>query len=157
MLPPIVLTPQKQELCNRLDALNKSTIQGQELSKMFIGAIYAIREESRGNPDWMAQSAHSLREILYQFKSKRSKLRWVDAFNIFGSVTAKDKKFKEIIGRVYNRIAEVAHHQLDLSIDEYDKLIDEYERVLLWALDRQIDVHNQIDEFLSRRKSEELL
>jgi len=152
MLPPINLTPQKQELCSRLDALNKSTIQGQDLSKMFIGAICAIREESRCNPDWMAQSAHSLREILYQFKSKKSKTRWVDAFNKFGSVTTEDRRFKEIIGRVYNRITEVAHHQLDLSIEEYEKLIDEYERVLLWALDRQVDVHDQIDKFLSGSK-----
>ena len=149
MLPPILLTPQQEELCRRLDALNQRTIQGQELSKMLIGAIYATRRECRSNPDWMAQSAHSLREILYQFKSKKNKTKWVDAFNRFGSVTTEDEKFKEIVGRVYNKITEVAHHQLDLTIEEYENLIEEYEKVLLWALDRQVNVHDQIDKFLS--------
>ena len=152
MLPPIKLKTQQEELCRRLDSLNQRTIQGRALSIMLTGAIYATREECRSNPDWMAQSAHSLREILYQFKSKKTKINWVDAFDTFGSVTTEDEKFKEIIGRVYNKITKVAHHQLDLSSDEYEKLIDEHERVLLWALDRQIDVHNQIDNFLSENK-----
>ncbi len=152
MLPPIKLTTQQEGLCRRLEALNQRTIQGQELSKMLKGAIFASRGESRSNPDWMAQSAHSLREILYQFKSKKPNIKWEDAFSIFGSVTAEDEKFKEIVGRVYNKITEVAHHQLDLSIEEYEELIEEYERVLLWALDRQVNIHDQIDKFLSENK-----
>ena len=64
MLPPIILMPQQEELCRRLDALNQRTIHGQELSNLFRGAIFAIREECRSNSDWMAQSAHSLREII---------------------------------------------------------------------------------------------
>ena len=152
MLPPIRLTTQQKELCRRLDSLNQRTIQGQELSLMFKGAVFATREESRSNPDWTAQSANSLREILYQFYSKKSKIKLVDAFNTFGSVTTEDEKFKEIVGRMYNKITAVAHHQLDLSVDEYEKLIDEFERVILWALDRQVDVHNQIDKFLSENK-----
>lgn len=152
ILPPIKLTRQQEELCRRLDALNRRTIQGKELSKMLTGAIYATREECRSNPDWMAQSAHSLREILYQFKSKKHKIKWVDAFNAFGSVTSEDEKFKEIVGRVNNKITAVAHHQLELTIEDYQKLIEDYQRVLLWALDRQVDVHEQIDKFLSENK-----
>lgn len=149
MLPPIKLTSQQEDLCKRLDLLNQKTIQGQELSKMFRGAIYAIREEYRSNPDWMAQSAHSLREIIYQFSPKHSKIKLVDALKMFGSVTTDDDKFKEKIGRIRHRIESVAHHRLELTIDEYEKLIEEYEMVLMRALDRQIDIHNQIDKFLS--------
>jgi hypothetical protein len=152
MLPPIRLTIQQEELCRRLDSLNQRTIQGQELSKMFKGAIFATREESRSNPDWMAQSAHSLREILYQFKSKKTRINLVDAFKLFGSATTEDEKFKEIVGTVYNKITDLAHHRLDLTIEEYEKLIEEYERVLLWALARQVDVHDQIDKFFSENK-----
>ncbi|MBN2286054.1 MAG: hypothetical protein JXI43_06375 [Tissierellales bacterium] len=154
MLPSIKLTTQQEDLCSRLDVLNQRTIKGQELSKIFIGAIFATREENRSNPDWMAQSAHSLREILYQFKSMKTNIKWIDAFIIFGSVTAEDEKLAETVGRVYNKITEVAHHQLDLCIEDYEKLIEEYERILLWALDRQVNIHDQIDMFLSENQPE---
>ena len=147
MLPPIKLTTQQEDLCRRLGSLNQRTIQGQDLSKMFKGAIFATREESRSNPDWMAQSAHSLREILYQFQSK-----WMDAFRSYGSATTEEEKFQETLGKLYGRITSVAHHQLDLSSEEYEILIDDYQRVLLWALARQVDVHDQIDKFLSGNK-----
>lgn len=149
MQPPVKLTPQQEELCRRLDSLNQMTIQGQELSKMFKGAVFALREENWSNPDWLAQSAHSLRDILYQFKSNKTTIDWVDMFIKYGSVQTENKKFEEIVGRVYNRITKVAHHLLDLNIEEYEKLFYEYEKVLLWALDRQVDIHNQIDNFLS--------
>ena len=148
ILPPIKLTSQQEELCRRLDALNQSTIQGQKLSEMFRGAIFAIREENRSNPDWMAQSAHSLREILYQFNS-----RWKDAFRLYGSATIEEEKSKSL-GKLYGKINAVAHHQDDLSAEKYEKLIEEYESVLLWALARQVDVHKQIDMFFSENRPE---
>lgn len=146
MLPPVKLTFQQEELCRRLDSLNQRTIQGQELSKMFRGAVFATREENRSNPDWMAQSAHSFREILYPFKSK-----WMDAFRTYGSATTEEEKVKTL-GKLYGRITAVAHHQLDLSNEEYEKVIEEYQRVLLWALARQVDIHDQIDKYLSENK-----
>lgn len=152
MLPPIKLTPQQEELCRRLDLLNQRTIKGQELSKMFRGAIYAIREECRSNPDWMAQSAHSFREIIYQFSPRYSKIKLVDALKLFGSVKTDDDNFKEKVARVRNKIEKVAHHRLELTIEEYTKLIEEYEWVLLRALDRQVDIHSQIDKFLLENK-----
>jgi|AntAceMinimDraft_9_1070365.scaffolds.fasta_scaffold58286_2 hypothetical protein len=148
VLPPILLTPQQDELCNRLDLLNQTTIQGQELSEMFRGAIYATREENRSNPDWMAQSAHSLREIIFQFNSK-----WMDAFKLYGSATTEEEKVKKF-GRIYGKITDVAHHKYSLNIEEYEKLIGKFQEVLLWALARQIDVHKQIDNFLSDNKPE---
>ena len=149
MLSPIKLTSHQEDLCERLDLLNQRTIQGQELSKMFRGAIYAIREECQSNPDRMAQSAHSLRDILYQFKSNKTRIDWVDAFIKYGSVATDDENFEETVGSVYGKITKVAHHQLELTIEEYKKLIEEFEWVLLRALDRQVDIHNQIDKFLS--------
>jgi hypothetical protein len=149
MLPPVKLTLQQEDLCKRLDLLNQKTIQGQELSKMFRGAIYAIRKEYRSNPDWMAQSAHSLREIIYQFSPKHSKIRLVDALKMFGSVTTENDQFIEKMGRVRNRIESLAHHRSELTIEEYEKLIEEYEMVLMRALERQVDIHKEIDRFLS--------
>ncbi len=156
-LPPIELTPQQEGLCRRLDALNQMTIQGQELSNIFRGAIFATRKENRSNPDWIAQSAHSLREIIYLYKSNKTKGKkyrgnWINAFRTYGSVvTVKKEIFEQIINEVYRKITGVAHHQ-PINIDEYYKLIDQYQSVLLWALTRQDDVHNQIDEFFSVNK-----
>lgn len=155
MLPPIKLTPQQEELCSRLDSLNQRTIQGQELSKMFRGAIYATREECRSNPDWMAQSAHSFREILYQFSPNYSEIKWFEAFKMYGSATADDDRFEQIVGTVQNKVTKVAHHAHVPTIEEYENLIDDFQRVLFWASTRQVDIHNQIDKYLSENKPEE--
>lgn len=149
MLSPIKLTIQQEELCRRLDSLNQRTIQGQELSKMLIGAIYATREECRSNPDWMAQSANSFREILYPFYTGKIKVK--DAFSAFGSATTEEETFQHSLGTVYGKMTDMAHHKL-ISNEDYEKLIEDFQRVLLWALDRQVDVHNQIDKFLSGNK-----
>jgi hypothetical protein len=101
----------------------------------------------------MAQSAHSLREILYLFDYKKTKKKydgkWIDAFRHYGSVTIEEKEFREFFRQVDGKITAVAHHQLFLSIEEYEQLLEEYQSVLMRSLDRQVDVHNQIDKFLS--------
>ena len=145
MLPPIKLTNQQEEICRRLDALNLSTIQGKELSKVFRGAIYATREECRSNPDWISQSAHSFREILYPYSSKEK-----DAIRDYGPATKEEKTF-QLLGPVYYNMTDVAHHQ-PISIEDYEKLIEDSQRELLRALDRQVDVHKQIDEFFTEDK-----
>jgi hypothetical protein len=156
ILPPTELTPEQVELCRRLDSLGQMTIQGQELSGMLMGAIYATREECRSNSDWMAQSAHSLREILYIFKSKKTKGKkftgnWIDAIRHFGSVTIQEEDFQKSLNTVYGKIEDVAHHQL-MSIEKYERLMENFQMVLLRALDRQVDIHTQIDQFFSEKK-----
>ena len=152
MLPPIKLTSQQEELCRRLDSFNQRTIQGQKPSMMFRGAIYATREENRSNPDWMAQSAHSFREILYQFSPNYSEIKWFEAFKIYGSATADDDKFEQLVGTVQNKVTKVAHHAHVPTIEEYENLIDDFQRALFWALTRQVDIHKQIDKFLSNNR-----
>ena len=106
----------------------------------------------------MAQSAHSMREILYLFKYKKTKGKkykgkWIEAFRFFGSVTTEDEQFKKYVESVYTKITKIAHHQ-HVSNEEYDFLIEEYQEALLWALTRQIDVHQEIDNFFSENKPE---
>ena len=152
ILSPVKLTTRQEELCRRLDSLNQRTIQGQELSKILIGAIYAIREECRSNPDWVAQSAHSFREILYPFYSGKIKnLKVKEAFKSYGSATSDEETFRQSLGAVYDKITDVAHHQ-PISTEDYEKLVEDFQDVLLWALDRQIDIHHQIDKFFSENK-----
>jgi len=153
MLSPIKLTILQEELCKRLDLFNQKAIQGQELSDLFRGAIYATRNECRNNPDWMAQSAHSLREILYPFYTRKNRV--INAFRSYGSVTTTEEKtFITSVGEVYGKITDVAHHK-SVSIEDYEKIIEDFQSVLRWALYRQVDIHNQIDEFFSETRSDE--
>lgn len=66
-LPPSSLTPKQEDLCKRMDKLHARYGLKVKPSDMFKGAIFAARIECRSNPDWVAQAANSLREILYPF------------------------------------------------------------------------------------------
>lgn len=149
---PVSLTPAQEELCRRLDELYDLYGLEPRPSAMFRGALFAIRE-NQNNPDGLAQAAHSLREILYPFWSKR--ITTVpykkDAFERFGSVFADD--IEENIGSIYGTLSDLAHHgikrNLDFSnykISDFESLRNEFETSMRWALTRQIDVHNQIDK-----------
>ena len=147
MLHPMKLSNQQEELRRRLESLNQRTSKGIDLPNMFIGAIYATREECRSNPDWIAQSANSFREILYHFYAGKKKVK--DSFRDFGSATTEENTFQQSLGTVFGKMTEVAHHK-PISNESYEILIEEFQKVLLWALDRQVDIHTQIDKFLSR-------
>jgi len=150
ILPPIRLTPEQEDICERLFLFSQRTNHKQDLSVLFKGAVYAFREECRCNPDWIAQSAHSLREILYPFYSGKNSRK--DAFTAYGSVTIEDKLLRQALNRVYGKITDIAHHIQPISIEDYENLIEDFQRVLSRALDRQVDVHNQIDNFFSKNK-----
>ena len=116
---------------------------------MFQGAIFAIRTECRNNPDMIAQAAHSLREILYPFKSKE------EAIREYGSVHT-DKAFVEKIGRLYGQLTGLAHHGrnsknldfINFTISDFERLLDEFVRIMRHALTRQIDIHQKMDHIL---------
>lgn len=150
-LPPPSLNPEQQDLCNRLDEWHDQykSLKGKP-SKMFQGAIFAIRTECRNNPDMIAQAAHSLREILYPFKSKE------EAIREYGSVHT-DKAFVEKIGRVYGQLTSLAHHGrnsknldfINFTISDFERLLDEFVRIMRHALTRQMDIHGEIEQVLS--------
>ena len=65
--------PRRDEVCDFLDSFNDlenfSTVKPSTLLK---GGGFAMLSENRiTNPDWMAQSAHSFREIHYGFTDNR--------------------------------------------------------------------------------------
>lgn len=67
---PLKLTSRQTWLCSHLDNLNvmKSFCPTAIPSVLLRGAIYLTQDSIRiSNPDWMAQAAHSLREIMYGF------------------------------------------------------------------------------------------
>ncbi len=151
-LPPVRLTPEQEELCRRLDELYDPYNLHVRPSNMFRGAVFASRAECRSNPDWIAQAAHSLREILYpiwspEHKEIADKKRAV--FENYGSVSVDDRSI-EAVGRVYGRLNNLAHHDRAASASsDYEQLLAEFERAMGQALTRQLDLHNEIDELVS--------
>src|SRR3989344_2576538 len=77
---PLILTERQKWLCSHLDTLNRieNFCPNATPSHLFRGALYLTRfRNQRSNPDWMAQAAHSLREIMYgtgQIKKPKNKL-----------------------------------------------------------------------------------
>ena len=157
--------PRKDEVCKRLDEFYKSSGVQKDIlpSSLFEGALYAMRRGYRdNNPDWMAQVAHSLREILYQFRTVNKK--WVIELNRYGSTYDK-KKRTEDIARYYNLITNIAHHNLkeakkspiiggsknnpvDVTPDIFEKIVFQFGDIIFAVLRKQIDAHNEIDKIL---------
>lgn len=155
--------PEEGELCNRLDALYQSS--GLQLkvppSSFFRGALYAIRY--RENPDWMAQVAHSLREILYQFKDNGG---WRKAILAFGS-TYDNNRIGQDVGTYYNFITAIAHHKFEdaemspliggtrdapvsLTTEIFESIVLRFGKVLFVVLRRQLETHKEIDDVLAQ-------
>jgi len=64
---PFKLEPNQERICNYLDHLNEKggiCSDGVLPSDLIRGALAAVRN-AESNPDWMAQSAHSYREVFY--------------------------------------------------------------------------------------------
>jgi hypothetical protein len=69
---PAPSNPQLEELGKRMDALfSMNDRTGERPSDWLNGAIFASQERNRANKDWVAQAAHSLREILYRLCSRQ--------------------------------------------------------------------------------------
>ncbi len=166
-LPPPSLSPEQQELCNRLDEWHKLYGLKVTPSEMFRGAVFAIRPACENNPDGIAQAAHSLREILYPFWSPQVKNvpdKKEAALKNTGSVH-RDEAFINEVGKVYGQLNNLAHHRgtstkpdfSNLTIPDFERLLTEFERVMRKALTRQIDVHREIDQILSGDLTQNIL
>lgn len=158
--------PEEDELCQRLDHFYSTSGVRLDVpaSEIFRGALRVIcKNNSSNNPDWMSQSAHSLREVLYQFFKENKKLN--ETFEQYGS-TYDQKKRAEIVGRYYNLVTNIAHHNLTeaskssliggskqnpIVITEtiFGELVLQFGKVLYEVLRRQLDAHNEIDRMLS--------
>ena len=159
--PSPVPFQEEDELCNRLDALYQSSGVQVKLppSSFFRGALYAIRYKE--NPDWMAQVAHSLREILYQFKDNGG---WNNAILSYGSTYDKNRIGQDV-GTYYNLITSIAHHRFEsaeinplvggtkdnpiiITAEIFESIVLRFGKVLFVVLRRQLETHKEIDELL---------
>ncbi|OGI65976.1 MAG: hypothetical protein A3B11_00875 [Candidatus Taylorbacteria bacterium RIFCSPLOWO2_01_FULL_44_26] len=156
ILPPVSLTLEQENLCDRLDNWYSHYELKFKPSDMFRGALFALRPECRSNPDLIAQAAHSLRDILYPF-GKKDISNKEKALKEYGSVKAGE--LSEEVGRIFGSLTELAHHgnghgkSVDFSklgMADFEHIVSEFERIMIEALTRQLDVHNEIDQLLTQ-------
>lgn len=157
VVEPVVLSPEQEDLCKRLDDLHMRNGLKAKPSDMFRGAIFVARTQLRNNPDWVAQAANSLRDILYPFGNSNVPNK-EEALRQYGSVRADKPGFAQEVGRVLGSLTELAHHgnsrgnSVDFSTytpTDFENLIADFERVMSDVLLRQIDIHQYVDSLLT--------
>lgn len=154
--------PRKDEICRRLDEFYKTPGVQKDTppSIMFLGALYGMRQENRNNnPDWIAQVAHSLREIFYGLG-----LSFTSAFKDYGS-TKSESEGAQNIGKYYNFITDIAHHNFEeaekssliggskkkhvrITPEVFEEVVLQFGEIIFAVLRRQIDAHGEIDNIV---------
>ncbi|RJQ33620.1 hypothetical protein C4568_04260 [Candidatus Parcubacteria bacterium] len=101
---PVVLSEKQKWLCSHLDTLNRiqKFCPSAVPSELYRGALYVTRNRNQQtNPDWMAQAAHSLREIMYSTGPlKKPKNRFLLALAAFFGKDAGEKTRRERIEEI---------------------------------------------------------
>lgn len=158
----------EEELCRRLDEFYNTSGLKPEIqpSQIFRGALYTMRRDFiKNNPDWMSQVAHSLREILYQFD--RGNKKRSEALDQYGS-TYDEKKRNQDVGRYYNLITDIAHHNFTeaaknsliggsrqkpiiITYEIFERVVFQFGKILYAVLRRQLDAHKEIDKVLGQK------
>ena len=173
LLPPPDLSPKQIELSNKLnDFYQKNNFKPlrPKPSEIFIGAIYGMQDPLRSNPDWIAQVANSLRELLYpiwyEVRRKQNKpMEITNKFKRLGYEFIEDV-FSEI-EEVYAKLNDLAHHGLEpkkfteaelnnFSESDFKKLVSHFENLMFKAFTLPIrQIMNQIDQLVSKTPAEQ--
>lgn len=173
-VPPVDLSPDHQSLCQVLEDLHRwgmaSLDAGERLEKtpteMFTGAIFAAQRECENNPDWIAQAAHSLREILYPFLAKDQEHSPVPEreWKLYQDFREKSSAGKKM-NKLWGRLNEFAHHRpakRARTLKDFDKLLAKFQETMrhaqpVWAeMYKGLDAVVRVgpDEVPPRRKGE---
>jgi hypothetical protein len=154
VVEPAPPRPERKDLAERLDELFSMNGRAEKPSNWLNGAAFASQDQLRANPDWVSQAAHSLREILYPLLSPelgggRDSLR-VSLKN-YGAAQDLDTSLDKM-GRMYGKLCDIAHHGKRIEeVEEknFETLLASFEGVMADALERQFDVHEEIDKLFS--------
>lgn len=166
---PKPLKSSQEDLCERMDSLHRFYGLKTKPSDMFRGAIFVSNESLQSNPDWIAQGANSLREILYPFYSMEVKsvpTNKKEILETYGSVLADENVIRNM-GTIWGKLNGLAHHgnveknnvdYVNFSAKDFKNTIQEFEITMANALIRQSDIHKEIDSlFESESKPDDLI
>ena len=151
------LGSKREQLCERLNGLHSAFNLKFKPSDMFLGAVFVSQKKLRNNPDWMSQTANSLREILYPFYSRDADGIPTDKKEVlaqYGSAHASNEQSINEMGRVYGHLNALTHHNNgknkydvdSFSESDFENLIGSFENVIFDVLSRQNDIHKDLDE-----------
>ncbi len=152
--------PRLNDVCERLDKFYDILVIKKQFkpSTVFLGAIAALHEYNRKtNPDWMAQVAHSFREIFYELGLDRT-------VGIY-SITYQSGVATQRVGQYITVIRHIAHHNfaeasksslmggtrrkpVQITEEKFLQLVRDFGEVLFAVLRKQLDLHSEIDQSL---------
>lgn len=173
LLSPVTPNTDVMELCRLLDDFYKtypSQHKRQTASDLLKGAFYAIRPECKSNPDWMSQSANSVRDILYPLlRSGTGTDNLIKLFRKYATIKKSKSNNKEFIltfsklDNIYKKLSDITHHGTDLkgftesqflrfTENDYTRLLENFVLVLKQALSyQQLYVHTTVDLIILRK------
>lgn len=172
ILDPIKLEDDVKALCKKVDYFYKNypkKHKNKQASDLIMGAFYASRDECRNNPDWMSQSAGSIRGVLYPlFSGQVSEDNLLKLFKKYlSNNNSNNSQFINTLAKLdilYNKFSDLSHHGVKLSgfsENDFKKFKDSnYEQLLkdfIYILDRvlslqQIYIHGVVDVVCIRNK-----
>lgn len=128
-----ILDKNQENLSRNLDALNDIYFfcKNKKPSDLYKGAIFAMNNQN--NPDWMAQSAHSLRDIIYgiqgnkkdekykvlsffcsvfsvKYQNKKDNNRSIIRKTFFNFSDQKTRLYSDILCELYGIFTDISHH-----------------------------------------------
>jgi len=140
-----------------------------KFSEMYKGALRILGDKI--NPDKIAQSAHSLREIFMIFANEQKKLLPEQELRESKKEKSTHKKVlqisfdpqtaraEELFGKsvysewveIHNYFVDVAHHRIDVDEEEYINKVMQYEDFLLrYIFTHQDDIYSRIDNEIKK-------
>ncbi len=175
----IIPLEKQQVICSYLDSLNRikssNYLSIVAPSSLYYGAIQLISSKIK-NSDYIAQAAHSLREILYHYTSdadKRKEIikKLIQRFKLDGN-EQEIEEIASVLNELHFLFTQIAHHFNDYSkhddfvkgmnnlripIGDVRKFnLEHFKKMLIiltnaWyeSLPRQISLHKLIDDLLS--------
>ncbi len=166
------------QLISKLDSLKTSEHLNKKYSEIYMGGVYALKEKNRReNPDWMAQSANSFREILYILKKTEAKEVELLLNEHFGkSLTPQEvNEYRSYMTSLYGLFSDLTHHfsgvpdialqkyridkNLEIGVnpltkEDYFAAIKLYKEYLKLFVITALDMHKKIDECIAQKKQD---
>lgn len=174
LLSPIVLGSEIDLICDLLDEFYETypRERGNTLPSFLVkGAFYAARVECRSNPDWISQSAHSARDVLYPLlSSETDTANLIKVFTdlvMHGPNSKVNRDFARVfssLDSIYKKLSDLAHHGVKLrgfytveeytnfSPDDYILLLNDFLVILKDSISyQQVYTHVSIDSILASK------
>jgi len=133
-LEPVLLTRDKEKTCKDIEKYYKDNKINEPptktLREIYAGGIHAMKLELRNTPDWMSQSAHSFRELLYPMYGFLGE-------NTYKPPGARNSKMYTI----YGKFCDLCHHGIypqtlskqelkNFSESDFESLVTEFEKLV---------------------------